>query len=267
MNDKKFKLFSLNAGLLLIDFIMGMLMVYTNEYVSSDGAETLLKTFAIGVIILSVFAFGYGNYKILTGMAKEPQRRYHYVLDEIDTPEECYDALNKLKKKTFQAEVTQAVDQVRRMERKKDSLKQILYQKCEASGQDLMGMQGVVEEAEQLMYENIRHMLSRMAIFDEEGYEQLMRQSGTVGQATLQQRKNIYYEHISYVRQQIEKNETILIEYDHLLTEISKMGDEEQEDSAGIAHMRDVIQGMKQLNVNADQELEQLQKKYEGGNV
>ena len=52
-----------------------------------------------------------------------------------------------------------------------------------------------------------------------------------------------------------------------MLTEISKMGDEEQEDSAGIAHMRDVIQGMKQLNVNADQELEQLQKKYEGGNV
>lgn len=266
MNDKKFKLFSLNAGLVLVDFLMGLLMVYTNEYVSGDGLETLLKTFAIGVIILSVFAFGYGNYKILTGMAKEPQRKYHYVLDEIDTPEECYDALNKLKKRTFQSEVAQAVDQVKRMERKKESLQQILYQKCEASGQDMLGMEGIVQEAEQLLYENIRHMLSRMAIFDEEGYEQLMRQSGTVGQATLQERKNIYYEHISYVRQQIEKNETILIEYDHLLTEISKMGDEE-EDSAGIAHMRDVIQGMKQLNVKADQELEQLQRKYEGGTV
>lgn len=266
MNDKKFKLFSLNAGLVLVDFLMGLLMVYTNEYVSGDGTETLLKTFAIGVIILSVFAFGYGNYKILTCMAKEPQRKYHYVLEEIDTPEECYDALNKLKKRTFQSEVAQAVDQVKRMERKKESLQQILYQKCEASGQDMLGMEGIVQEAEQLLYENIRHMLSRMAIFDEEGYEQLMRQSGTVGQATLQERKNIYYEHISYVRQQIEKNETILIEYDHLLTEISKMGDEE-EDSAGIAHMRDVIQGMKQLNVKADQELEQLQRKYEGGTV
>ena len=113
------------------------------------------------------------------------------------------------------------------------------------------------------MYGNIRHMLSRISIFDEQGYQQLLQrgsQGGTRGASYIEQKK-LFEEHIRYVDQQVEKNDGILLEFDRLLTEISKLSD--AQDDQVLENMKDVVAGMKALNSNTDNELSQLEKKYQ----
>lgn len=263
MDDKKISLISLNAGIVIVDALMVICKIYVNNYVADDTLEILANTFTLGVLILSVLVFFYGNYKLLKSISSSPKEKYHYVLEDIDTAEECIDALNKNKKDCFAKDVELAKDQVERLERKQEAMRQILFQKCEASQEDMLGMKKVVEEAEMLLYDNIKRMLSRMAIFDAEGYRKLMQQSYHGELATTQERKAIYYEHLAYVKQQLDKNEAILIQYDYLLTEISKMGDEDSQESDCMAHMKDVVNGMKQMNARDEDDLEDLEKKYQ----
>lgn len=263
MNDKKISLISLNAGIVIVDALMVICKIYVNNYVANDTLELLANTFTLGVLILSVLVFFYGNYKLLTSISSDPKQKYNYVLEDIDTAEECIDALNKVKKICFIKEIELAKDQVERLERKQEAMRQILFQKCEASQEDMLGMKKVVEEAEMLLYDNIKHILSRMAIFDAEGYQKLMQQSYQGELATTKERKAIYYEHFAYVKQQLDKNETILIQYDHLLTEISKMGDEDSQETDCMAHMKDVVNGMKQMNARDEDNLDALEKKYQ----
>ena len=61
--------------------------------------------------------------------------------------------------------------------------------------------------------------------------------------------------------QQVEKNDGILLEFDRLLTEISKLSD--AQDDQVLENMKDVVAGMKALNSNTDNELSQLEKKYQ----
>ncbi len=263
MDDKKISLISLNAGIVIVDALMVICKIYVNDYVADDTFELLANTFTLGVIILSVLVFFYGNYKLLTSISSNPKQKYDYVLEDIDTAKECIDALNKIRKDCFEKEIELAKDQVERLGRKQEAMRQILFQKCEASQDDMLGMKKVVEEAEMLLYDNVKRMLSRMAIFDEEGYRKLMQQSYGGQLATTQERKAIYYEHFAYVKQQLDKNESILIQYDYLLTEISKMGDEDSQESDRMAHMKDVVNGMKQMNVRDEDNLEELEKKYQ----
>lgn len=264
MDDKKISLISLNAGIVIVDALMIICKIYVNNYVANDTFELLANTFTLGVLILSVLVFFYGNYKLLTSISSDPKQKYDYVLEDIDTAKECIDALNKNKKDCFAKDVELAKDQVERLERKQEAMRQILFQKCEASQEDMLGMKKVVEEAEMLVYDNIKRILSRMAIFDDEGYRTLMQQSSYHGElATTQERKAIYYEHFAYVKQQLDKNEAILIQYDYLLTEISQMGDEDSEESDRMAHMKDVVNGMKQMNAKDEDNLYDLEKKYQ----
>lgn len=263
MDEKKISLISLNMGIVIVDALMVICKIYVYNYVADDTLEILANTFVFGVLILSVLVLFYGNYKLLKSIFSNPKQKYDYVLEDIDTAKECIDALNKSKKSCFIRDVELAKDQVERLGRKQEAMRQILFQKCEASQEDMVGMKRVVEEAEMLVYDNIKHMLSRMAIFDEEGYHKLMQYSSNGELSTTKERKAIYYGHFAYVKQQLDKNEAILIQYDHLLTEISKMGDEDSEESDRMAHMRDVVNGMKQMNAKEEENLEDLEEKYQ----
>ena len=268
MNKKIIQLLLLNGGIAFVNILafsealLGLSIPYGN---------TVQQALGITLIIMSVVVFFWGNYSILTKTdeaTKELQqamKTYGYVLEEIDTPEECIDALALYKNTIFAQYVNTTSDQIHRLVRKLSSLKEILYQKCQAQQGELLGFQKVIDDSEKLIYENVKKMLSRMAIFDQQEYEQLNYQQRmhNISSQVIEAKKLIFAEHFAYIKQQVEKNEAILLEFDRLLMEISKIGDERTADEETMNGIRDVIQGMQRLHTDEDMEMEKLEKKYQ----
>ena len=79
----------------------------------------------------------------------------------------------------------------------------------------------------------------------------------------MEAKRQIFVEHFAYIKQQLEKNEAILLEFDRLLMEVSKIGDKEMADEETMNSIRDVIYGMKQLHNDEEGEMESLEQKYQ----
>ena len=262
---KAIQLVLLNGGIALANILAFSESVFD---ISLSYGTTLQRAVGFTLIIMSVLLFGWGNYKILgqedsrTKELREAKNAYGYVLEEIDTPEECLEALACYQKSVFAGDVETAKDQVNRLGRKMSSLKEILYQKCQAQQGELLGFQKVIEDCEMMTYENVKRMLSRMAIFDQREYEILQQGRLHISTNALEEKRKIFAEHFAYIKQQLEKNEAILLEFDRLLMEVSKIGDEETADEETMNGIRDVIQGMKQLH-HEGQEMDDLERKYQ----
>lgn len=263
MDKKTLQLIGLNAGIAVVN-IAAFSDLFIGLDLSKDIGGTLERAFGYTLIIMSILVFLVGNYKILSQQSHNTAEQYDYVLEDIDTIPECIEALETCKKTIFVNDVSTAMDQVQRLERKRKSLREILFQKCQAQQGELLGFQQVIDDSEKLFIENVKRMLSRMSIFDQQEYEALKNRGHmNISQEAYGAKQRMFQEHFAYIKQQIEKNEAILLEFDRLLTEISKIGDEDMADEETMESIRDVIQGMKELHNNEDQELEQLQKKYE----
>lgn len=263
---KVIQLILLNAGIALANILTFSESVFD---VSLAYGTTMQRAIGITLIIMSVLIFAWGNYKILSHEdeaareLREAKNAYGYVLEEIDTPEECLEALACYQKSVFMRDVDTAKDQVNRLVRKMASLKEILYQKCKAQQGELLGFQKVIEDCEMMTYENVKRMLSRMAIFDQREYEILQQGRLNVSTSALEAKYQIFQEHFCYIKQQLEKNEAILLEFDRLLMEVSKIGDEQTADEETMNSIRDVIYGMKQLHNEERGEMEDLERKYQ----
>lgn len=265
---KVIQLILLNGGIALANILTFSESVFA---VSLTYGTLFERAFGITLIIMSLLIFIWGNYKILSyEEVSEKERRkakdaYGYVLEEIDTPEECMEALARYQHSIFAQDVDTAKNQVNRMSRKLASLKEILYQKCQTQQGELLGFQNVIDDCEMMTYENVKRMLSRMAIFDQREYEILQQGRLNVSSSALEAKRQIFAEHFAYIRQQLEKNETILLEFDRLMMEISKIGDEETADESAMNSIRDVIQGMKQLHSQEQEqdEMKDLEQKYQ----
>lgn len=268
MKKKILSLIGLNGGIVLANALIFAVtgageMIGPGKLGPDGTGEIMALTVAITGLALSVVAFAYGNYKILKSIEDAPENKYGFVLGEIDTAEECLVALKQNHKFMFSEDTNTAMDQVQRFGRKQKTMQQLLYQKFQSDTEDMIGVKNVVEDAEGLLYENIKHILSRISIFDEDEYRSLMQTAQRGGGTdSFYARKAMFDEHIAYVKKQLEKNEAILLEYDRLLTEISRMGDEDAEQNQQMAHIKDVVKGMKQLNEDVDQELDALGQKY-----
>lgn len=264
---KVIQLILLNGGIALANILTFSESVFD---VSLAYGTILQRAIGITLIIMSVLIFAWGNYKILSheneaekGL-REAKNAYGYVLEEIDTPEECLEALSCYQHSVFARDVDTAKDQVNRLVRKMASLKEILFQKCQAQQGELLGFQKVIEDCEIMTYENVKRILSRMAIFDQREYENLQHGRLNVSVNTLEAKRQIFAEHFAYIKQQLEKNEEILLEFDRLLMEVSKIGDKETADEDTMNGIRDVIHGMKQLHNEEQGEMEDLEQKYRG---
>jgi hypothetical protein len=230
--------------------------------------ETMAVAFGITVLLLSAMAFGYGNYKLLKSMEGAEGRpsyskKYGYVLEEIDTPEECRTALMECRSRVFDFYVNRAIEQVNQFQRKQESMRKILFQKCQSDEKEMYGVGQIVEDAEEMLYENVRHMVSRMSIFDEVDYLKMQKDAANRQNSEgMAAKRALYQEHLEYITKQLEKTDSVLLAYDRLLIEISKLGDDYGKEQEQMAHIQDVVNGMKQLNDEVDQELAGLERQY-----
>lgn len=238
------KLICLNLGIALLNVIL-----FSRGLVGLTlGGDALVTAFAVTEIVMSVIAFGYGNYTLLF---KEPEVRLlkggelNEIKDYVEALEERRD------KKVFETEINTAVDQVYRLQDKDKALDSILLQYFTPQEMTYVRFQGVIESVQSLFYTNIKKMINRMIIFDDKDYNRTlekvnkMKNLPTVvdpyspsSHASTQMQ--IYNEHISYVKGLVMDNEEILIKMDSLLLEISKLDDIRGQGIENMAAIREI---------------------------
>ena len=172
-------------------------------------------------------------------------------------------SVDGVSKQGFDFYVNRAIEQVNQFQRKQESMRKILFQKCQSDEKEMYGVGQIVEDAEEMLYENVRHMVSRMSIFDEVDYLKMQKDAANRQNSEgMAAKRALYQEHIEYINKQLEKTDAVLLSYDRQLTEISKLGDDYGKEQEQMAHIQDVVNGMKQLNDEVDQELAGLERQY-----
>lgn len=255
MDSKKgLKLVLLNAGIVLVN-IFAFSDVLLNLSVS--GRSTFISALSITLIVISILVFLYGNYSILTGGSTGSL----IAFEELDEPDEFKEAFGRFQSKpVFRQFVVTAVDQIQRLIRKQQSLDVVLFQNYQENVDTIAGLRRVVDDSSKLLYENMKKILSRMSIFDVVEYERLLKTGGT--NALSSSSGQIYQEHLFYIRSILKQNENILLEFDHLLVEVSKFGENDGSGPNGLDSLKGTVAAMQKLRSGSD-EVDELEKKYQ----
>lgn len=202
MNNKVFsKLTIVTVVLAIIDVIIYSPGIYGLTFSSNA------LFFCVGIFI-NMLVLG-TEYIYLTHSTKA---KYGYDLDKLKTANDYKDALeSKLSKNSpFYSEVKQALSQLDSITRKKSVLNELLEQNNQ---QHFTALTDLGNQATAFLFNNIRKILNRIAIFDSD-----------IG-------NSLETEHKTYIQKLLDSNENILSEFNKLLTEVSQMDNTSSDDS------------------------------------
>ena len=165
--DKIKKLIILNLIIMAFD-----IFVFSNAFLSINilGGSIMAAAFGITAILMSAVVFIYGNYRILN---------YRPVLlrdHDIKSLNDCVPAVRQnLDKKTFAGDLNTVLEQIKRFQKKKDTINDILLQKFSDMEMSYSKFKAVVLEVENVIYLNIKSLLNRISAFDEEEYARIVK--------------------------------------------------------------------------------------------
>ena len=235
MNEGKIKkLVGLNITIALINIILFSPGILGIEI---GGTSILVTAFGITVILMSGVVFVFGNYKIL------------YTNEKIIQPSEIKtenDYINALKhnydKKTFAKEIDTILEQIERLGKKKETIKDILLQRFDSTEMSYSKFQGAVIDLDNIFYINIRSILNKIHAFDEEDYNQIKKDSvhSEFSKEFIKEKMEIYQEYITFVKDSVEDNEQILLKLDRFLLEISKFDSLEDGEIENMSAMKEI---------------------------
>ena len=112
----------------------------------------------------------------------------------------------------------------------------------EPGTKDSGALYDLIRTVEDAIVINIQRLINRVEIFDDYGMPEVIKQN------------------IGYLEEQIRKNNDILLEFETLITETSRMGEVQEEKD--ISKLRDVVNAMQSLRTDSEDEIETLSKKY-----
>ena len=237
------KLICLNVGIALLNVIL-----FSRGLVGLTlGGDALLTALGVTAIVMSVIGFGYGNYTLLF---KEPEQNVLlFKGGELSETKDYVAALEERRdKKIFEPEINNAIEQVYRMQDKDRALDSILGQYFSPQEMTYTKFQSVIISVKELFYNNIKKMLNRIIIFDYKDYLKVLEKLKNspivdgvkVSSKAVGAQLKIYNEHIYYVRDLIEMNESILVKLDSLLLELSKLDDLDRDGLEKIAAIQEI---------------------------
>ena len=202
MNNKVFsKLILLTIILAIIDVIIFSPGIYGLTFSSNS---ILFLTIIIVNIVVLLFECLY--------LTHSTTAKYGYDLDKLKTSNDYKSALESrlCKDSPFTSEIKQALSQLDSITRKKNVLSELLEQNNQEHFTALIELG---DQATNFLFNNIRKILNRIAIFDSDSANSLEN------------------EHKSYIQKLLKSNENILIEFNKLLTEVSQMDDTSSDDT------------------------------------
>lgn len=264
-NKKLIKLVAFNAVLALFEVVL-----FSEGLIGlSIGSSSVFESAAaVTIIVMSIIVFLYVNYKLLS--SKQVTHQAKVLMDELDEPGEFIAALNHyVGKQMFRDDINTGQDQVRRLDKKMKTLDTVLFQNFREGTENYSGFQRVVTDAQKMIYDNLKKVINAMEIIDPVEYNKVMiNQQWSVIQeqdnSVLESKRNMYRSHDMYIKKLLEKNEEILLEFDKLLMEASRLGDSNED--SNLDEIRDVIGAMQKLHENPDKEFEELEARYINNN-
>lgn len=183
------------------------------------GGSALETASGVTIIFASILALSYATNVLIF---KLPMVK---PVKEIKTHNEFIDALSHYKGvKTLQNDMELAIRQLERLRKRMETLLGLLNQRFDPKELTYRKFASVSQDVEKLFYLNIRSILGRMHVFDENEYKSVMlNKSSRLHPDLIAEKKIVYNEFLSFVKDAIETNEEILLKIDKLLMEISRL--------------------------------------------
>ncbi|ULO05215.1 hypothetical protein H1230_19105 [Paenibacillus sp. 19GGS1-52] len=218
------EVYILNRPTKLLSIIAGV--VFLNITVLSPGllgveigGESTLET-AAGITLLfsSLLVVLYGSYTMLF---KPPAVK---SLKNLNTPEDYIAELTQYRNvKVLKNEVSLAIDQLERIEKKKSTLLNVLGQRFDPTELSYRKFESVIHEVQKLFYLNIKGILNNLSVFDASEYSLFANQQKAVklSDQLVHKKTELYKEYFGYISGYVGANEEILLKLDQLLLEIS----------------------------------------------
>ncbi|WP_232016277.1 hypothetical protein [Paenibacillus baekrokdamisoli] len=234
------KLLGLMTGVVLLNIIVlspGLLGVQI-------GGESAIET-ASGVTLLfsSLLTLLYGSYVLLL---KSPVVT---PLKDLKSHEDYITALNHYKYvKVLNKDISLALDQLDRMEKKMITLLDVLSQRFDRTELSFKKFITVINEVENLFYLNIRGMLNKLSVFGASDISVIAspQRHTQFSNKLLQEKTDLYKEYLAQVTGYLSANEEILLKLDKLLMEISQLGTTNYEDVEKMPCMKEIDSLIKQ---------------------
>ncbi len=244
MKYRALKIICLNLAIALLNIIM-----FSKGLVGlSFTGSALSAAFAVTTVVMSLIAFGYGNYTLLFSEKKEPKIQLLRNGDMRTTDDYTQALQSKKEYHVFDEEINIACEQIARMKDKETALSSILDQFFVPEEITYTRFRNAITSVQAIFYNNCKKMVNRMIIFDYKDYKKLSEKArlhqansgaGAVSRPADQQLA-IYNEHITYVRELVSTNEAILTKLDALLLEISKLDDLDEKGLENIAAIQEI---------------------------
>ena len=154
-------------------------------------------------------------------------------------------SLTECRKRHSNAQIRRSIDivndQIQRFKRRKTVLLQVMG--TETGDLDGGALGDLIQSVEDVLANNIRKLINRIEIFDDQGIPDVIKES------------------IRYIENLLFKNNEILTDFEKLITEASQMGEVQEEKD--LSKLRDVINAMQSLRTDREDEIDELAKKYE----
>lgn len=151
--------------------------------------------------------------------------------------------LEEERKKYYNPQLRKSTDKVMEQIQRFKRRKNVMLELAGTDSKDQGALGDLVQTVEDALSANIDRLVNRVEIFDDQGMPDTIRQN------------------IDFIEEQIHKNEEILMEFETLITETSRMGETREEKD--ISKLWDVVNAMKSLRTDEDENLDELTKKYD----
>lgn len=223
-----------HLSILVIVSIVLNIVLYSNGFLglrfSAD--KPLLTAFLVTEILGNILIFIFMTYNIIN----KPQVTQLYDNKKLVTEKDYYDALESCKiKRTFDDEIELSEKQISRMNEKYNTINVILLEHFSNGGMTYEKFMGSVEQVKNLFFHNLKKMINRISIFNENDYREMLKEPNE-NSVNIE----IYKEHINYVKELIANNNLLLAKLDTLILEISKLNDGEEDKLANMQIMQEI---------------------------
>lgn len=203
----------------------------------SNGA--LSFALAISLTFLGLALFCFVNYTLLT-----KKEKVDYKIKKLSSIEDCINSLEKCKQTdpSFREEIEEAINQLKTLQRRSDSLETLLEQN--GVSENFASINSTAYKAKFFVFENVKRIINRLIVFDNEEY------------LSSKQRYDIT-EHKNYVHCILKDNDDILYEYQKMLLAVSSIGDSHKTNLSELQNMTEALN-----RVLGGKRFASLEKKY-----
>lgn len=227
-------LLGLNIAIVMLNIIIFSPGLFN---IKIDFINIFQTSIGITIIIMSFIIFIIGNYKILIKEDNEID------ISKLDDSEDYIEALKEnSSKRVFSKDIDILLEQIERMDKKQEKIDDILLQKFTVNEMSYIKFKKTITEVRDVFYINIRSVINKINIFDEQEYEKIKKdiKNGKLNGKIEEQKKDMFDEYIFFVKDSIEDNEEILLKLDKFLFELSKFNSLEDGELENMSAIKDV---------------------------